>query len=461
MSLASALSARTRRRRPTPLTRPLGPASEHRRAVLSELERLLNDPGCPACAYAAEAERSFFSWFVIETSTAVEVQARLRASLGMCPPHSRVLVDEIGEGPVLTRVTRQGLAGAGERLDGEPTSRCPACDAGASVSEHFYEMLIDGLRDPANAQSYREHPGMCMPHVLEVAASAEPSILRLVCERLLASLHDRRESELALLAGGDRDASSRARWRDRLPEDPIGASTIDALCARFAIETCPVCLSRGQMDRSYVRWLVQHSREHDHSVARDPGELCSLHLQDLHLADPDVGAEAMRRKRASRVGRLSLLLQRLDELSPPRRGRQGPDDRLRRPLEEFTRAPHCPACQAGEAIEHRQLELTGASLALDAVRDRYERGHGLCFRHAMRLREPHPAQVARRHLGARLAVLAWEVDEAARKCAWASRHELPGPEQDAWLRALAQIDGRVFEGAPAPADVQNRLPEKA
>ena len=44
----------------------------------------------------------------------------------------------------------------------------------------------------------------------------------------------------------------------------------------------------------------------------------------------------------------------------------------------------------------------------------------------------------------------WEVEETARKYAWAYRHETSGPERDAWLRAMAQIDGRVFEGGPAP-----------
>jgi len=33
---------------------------------------------------------------------------------------------------------------------------------------------------------------------------------------------------------------------------------------------------------------------------------------------------------------------------------------------------------------------------------------------------------------------------------WCCRHEARGPEQDAWLRALAQVDGHVFEGGPPP-----------
>jgi hypothetical protein len=56
----------------------------------------------------------------------------------------------------------------------------------------------------------------------------------------------------------------------------------------------------------------------------------------------------------------------------------------------------------------------------------------------------------RNHTDARLALLAWEVQETARKYAWAYRHEPTGPERHGWLRGLIQIDGRVFEGGPAP-----------
>jgi hypothetical protein len=84
------------------------------------------------------------------------------------------------------------------------------------------------------------------------------------------------------------------------------------------------------------------------------------------------------------------------------------------------------------------------------VRERYEHSHGLCLGHVTQMPEGDAAQLARRHLEARLSVLAWEVDETARKYAWASRHEAAGPERSAPLRALVQINGRVFEGGPAP-----------
>jgi len=87
------------------------------------------------------------------------------------------------------------------------------------------------------------------------------------------------------------------------------------------------------------------------------------------------------------------------------------------------------------------------------VRDHYERSHGLCLRHAVKISDGQAARLVRRHVDGRLGVLAWEVGETARKYAWAYRHERSGDEQKAWLRALAQIDGRVFEGGCAPAGV--------
>ncbi|MGH2884313.1 MAG: hypothetical protein ACRDPA_16740, partial [Solirubrobacteraceae bacterium] len=75
------LSPLKSRRRAGPEPSPTEPAASSQSAgaarprVVSELERLLRTPGCPACAYVDEAERSFFSWLQIESHTVAEVQA--------------------------------------------------------------------------------------------------------------------------------------------------------------------------------------------------------------------------------------------------------------------------------------------------------------------------------------------------------------------------------------------------
>jgi hypothetical protein len=56
------------------------------------------------------------------------------------------------------------------------------------------------------------------------------------------------------------------------------------------------------------------------------------------------------------------------------------------------------------------------------------------------------ADLVRRVARGRLDVVIAELDEASRKTAWHTRHERPGPERTAWLRAAALLDGQVFLG---------------
>ncbi len=424
------------------------------RRVLSELERLLTEPGCPSCRYVAETERSFFSWFEIESHTTAEVQAQLRAAMGMCPAHSRRLLEGVGEGHVTTIVMREALAGAGLALRGESQiSSCPACDSATFAVRHARTLLVDGLRDPALARLYAEHDGLCLVHLLDALPGTDPSTLRVLAERLLRSLYDFAGITLVgLLAGVDADAPRRAMWRDRLPHLSATGSTVERLQERLEIDACPVCLGAGIAGRDYLQWLVVDSAQDDPSLGTDPGEMCASHLHDAALADSSVAWNgAAQRKRATRIAQLESFLARLAQTPiPERRRRRANSDALEHLLGELRAAPYCPACHARDGIEHAQHDLVVASLALAPIRDWYEHGHGLCVRHARRVPEGPAARVARQHADARLALIAWEVQETARKYAWAFRHESSGPEQDGWLRGLAQIDGRVFEGGPAP-----------
>ncbi len=426
------------------------PSPDH---VLSELERLLRAPECPSCMYIEEVERSFFSWFEIESFSAAEMQSRLRAGMGMCPEHSRRLVEGIGGGHVMTIVVREALAGARQAARGEaqPVS-CPACEAVNAGARRARELVGDGLLDPAIARMYFEHGGVCLPHFVEAAPVLEASRLKPMAEHLLESLEESEDSSLvALLGGADRDAPRRARWRAELPLQEAARSTTEGLCKRLGAEACPVCLSTALAERDYLRWFTERAIDNDTSLQNDPGELCPAHLNDLALANRPVAAQAIEHKRTTRMGKLRRLLARLGEPpAPSRRGRRNTVDELDRARAEFVSSPYCPACNARDGIDRSQLELVGAAIVLPAVRERYEHSHGLCLRHAVRLPDGQAGRLARRHVDGRLGVLAWEVHETARKYAWAYRHETGGPERDAWARALAQIDGRVFGGGPAP-----------
>ncbi len=422
--------------------------------LVSELERLLREPGCPACTYLAEIERSFFSWFQIESYSSPQVQAQLRAGLGMCPLHSRHLVQELGEGHIMTTVMREALAAALSHVKGQAqTGACPACQAAEAGSRRACSLVLEGLLDPAMARLYSEHGGMCLVHVLEALPHADPPTLNVLAERLLARLYEQAGPPLlTALAGSDGDARLRARWRVRLPELPHTGSTVDRLRDLIEIEACPVCLSAAVAERDYCQWFLARSAAGDQSLRRDPGEFCPRHLHDVASAGASpAGGVALDHKRAARIAHLERFLARVTQLpAAGRRGRRSRADELGQMHAELLATPHCVVCNACTGVERSRLELLSASLSLVTVRDRYERHHGLCLRHAMHLSDGHAARVARRHLEARLAVLSWEVGETARKYAWDYRHETSGPEHDAWMRALAQIDGRVFVGVPAP-----------
>jgi hypothetical protein len=424
--------------------------------VLSEFERLLSEPGCPSCRHVTEIERSFFSWFEIESHTSAEVQAQLRAAMGMCPAHARRLLEGVGEGHVMTIVMREALAGA--RLALRPDAQigpCPACESVAFGVRHARTLLLDGLRDSALARGYTEHDGVCLVHLLDVLPVADPPTVRLLAERARHSLSNPAGTSLVgLLAGRDADATRRAVWRDRLPKLSATGTTVQRLNERLELDACPVCLATGIAEREYLEWFLVHSAEDDPSLDTDPGELCAGHVHDVALADASCAPNrVVQRKRAGRIGQLERFLARLPHApTPERRRRRGSPDPLEAIRAELLAPPHCAACHARDGVERAQHDLIVASLGLAAVRDRYERGHGLCVRHARLLSDGPAARTVRQHADARLAVIAWEVHETARKYAWAFRHEATGPERDGWLRALAQIDGRVFEGGEASAN---------
>ncbi|MGA2927642.1 MAG: hypothetical protein ABSG43_16925 [Solirubrobacteraceae bacterium] len=426
------------------------PGAEAHRLV-SEFEHLLRTRGCPVCAYVAESERSFWSWFEIESFSAVEMHARLRTGVGMCPAHLRTLIDQVGGGHIMTTVVREALAGARQLVRGElQAGACPACEALGSAVARATQLVADGLLDQSTARRYRDHGGMCLPHALDAVRSADRAAVIPVAERLLAGLTDEdRPATVEALAGRDPDAVRRAGWRERLPRTPGAGSTLERLCARLEIEACPVCLAAGLADSRFLEWFVERRAHDDGSLATDPGEFCAAHLHDLALIDARAVSLPVQRKRAARSAELRRFVDRLAQAPPvPRRGRRAVDD-LARWTAELVAERHCPACNARAGVERSQLELLGASLSLPAVRECYERSHGLCVRHVQAVTGESSVRVVRRQLDARLAVLAWEVGETARKYGWAYRHEHGGPEQDAWARSLAQLDGRVFEGGPA------------
>jgi hypothetical protein len=321
------------------------------------------------------------------------------------------------------------------------------------------DLVLDALRRERDARRYGEHPGLCLDHVVALGETAEATPMKVVAERLLEGLRNPdTASALALLARADDDAPRRAIWRERLSEPSVVTSTIAHLRARLGVDTCPVCLAAELGERRYLDWLLERSRNDDPSLRTNPGELCSAHLRDAALQDPAAARYAIDRKRAVTVGALKRLQDGLARLPQPTGRRRRSDGEVSAHVRATVLAVHeCPACRARTTAERRQLELLDAALALTPVRRDYESSHGLCVHHALRFGASASGQVVHRVVEGRVAVLAWEVAETRRKYVWTCRHEIPGPEQDAWLRGFAQIDGRVLLGGPAPLPDERKV----
>jgi hypothetical protein len=153
--------------------------------MLSRFESLLTDRGCPICSHVAEAERSFFSWFAIESYTTAEVRRRLRSAMGFCRAHTRRLIDERGAGNVMMTVMREALTGARQTLRDEiQPGRCPACEVANLAGTGAVRLLVDGLAVAGNAGAYADHAGVCLPHLRLAAPAAGPAVLRLLADHL-------------------------------------------------------------------------------------------------------------------------------------------------------------------------------------------------------------------------------------------------------------------------------------
>ena len=114
-------------------------------------------------------------------------------------------------------------------------------------------------------------------------------------------------------------------------------------------------------------------------------------------------------------------------------------------LDSLQRPQRCPVCVRLATAEARALELLFALLEAPQHQAAFDRGHGLCMPHFSQAIVRVPNQALRilllRTQSAKLACLAWEVEEARRKAAWFGRPETRGAEGTAWRRTLYRFSG--------------------
>jgi hypothetical protein len=404
--------------------------------ALGSAAELLTRSGCPVCRYALEARDRYLSWFALEAHADPVTITRLCASLGMCARHTRQLMGQPGAAARLTAGYRYVLQAARKQL-AEKRSRvatCPGCEHDEAAAGRALDVLLDGLSESGIQGRYLDVGGLCGPHVRAAASMrGHRRAVTWLVQAAPAPATDPRVTLDVLAGGPDYDADERARLRAALP--PGG---------HLPPGTCPVCLTAARAELAGLVRVTDAGGGHSADAADDmPSQrrcLCAEHLRDAALMpDGDVSAElgTQAECQAASLARLA---------GPPAWHRGGSLTRW------LHRGPavgdECPICQAREKAANRELQRCGA-LPGTAL-SQHCGGQSLCVRHVLALRASDPAagQVAAGSAAQRAGVLIEELAEAFRKRTWTFRHESRGPEDTAWRRAAAFLDGGVFGGGP-------------
>jgi hypothetical protein len=377
--------------------------------TVADAAAALAHPGCPVCRHAAGASDKFFSWFAMENYAEQPTLVKLRASAGMCPPHTRRLLARQGASSMLTTVYRNVLPAGWALLGAEHPilGRCPACENQSAATRYAMTTLMAGLRAPGIAALYATADGLCPVHLPE-APPTDAARGRLLAATALARLTDDLP-DVEAIAGRDADAPTRARLRAALPAEDRGAhhdrqdGTLERLLARLEVDACPSCLVAGQAERRYLRWMcVVYATAGADGLRSQPGGVCARHLHDPTLLDTGVAGWAAALTRAQWAARLTRLRDRLGDVPPSGlRGRlrhartaasRAEDGTERRPnllgellasrttrtaaAHAVLRADACMVCRAVAQQAWGQTELLLAALQFPAVARRYCDSHG-------------------------------------------------------------------------------------
>lgn len=425
----------------TPL--PRGPSG----LALFGAADLLTLAGCPVCRYAAEADDRFLTWFALKAHGDHDMITRLRASLGLCPAHTRGLLSQPGADRRLTVVYRYLLqAGVTFLTDATfPRADCPACAHRAEAAARAVDVLLDGLEGHDLRERYRDRDGLCLPHLRDAVGRGKQRVAGWLAGEATARLAARRPG-LAMLAGqADADADVRARLRAALPP----ASSVPARPG--SDEVCRVCLTAAQAERDVlVRAAGRAARGAGggRRADRSGNGLCPAHLQETcsGLAHGQVRAAGVDRMLARQAGLAVTWLGQVNTTAGPLAVFSALA-RRRRGSGEPAGSGACQPCRA----RHDSAGLSVRRLAEELTpQARDGPAPMLCLRHVLSLRREHPraaAPVVRMALRRTEALLA-ELEEAFRKQTWAHRHAARGAEMTAWRRAAALVDGRVYGGGP-------------
>lgn len=360
---------------------------------------------------------------------------------------------------------------------------CQACRERDAAVERDLASLLDHLDVESIADAYRASGGLCLRHVRSVLRRGVPaSGLRVVVEVARAvdapTEHSVPAAGVVVVraAGRDRDAAERARLRAHRPAPvDVAQSALDQALGDLAHPACPWCRAHEDGLVAALDHLAAEVTRPDRG-SEDPPLLCARHLTDLAWRSVDAAGVVAAAHAAVVRAALDELDELLAELRDPgpagwwdavrhtRVGLLRRVDRLVRDAVDRLLPPvTCPICRAAEAAARRRHERFVAAHHDPRVQAAAELAHGGCVHHVLEARRPIGSAprdgrdgdvhgvvpVAERTLATRLAIVAWELEEARRHEDRSFRHEPSGSEAVAWSRAAVLLDGRVSCGVDA------------
>ncbi len=412
---------------------------------------LLGQQGCVLCRTCEEASRTWTRWFAMEYHSDPDLLDTLGQS-GFCPAHTRRLLTETS-----ARILRPALASvlsgairhaeqAAARLGRDKPRRqvpapCPLCRVSVERVRAAASDLTASFDQPQVAAAIRERGGLCfrhLRHLLPELSSAQAAAAADAIASRLSVLPAGTPESRFLLAGHDPDALDRIPYlkahalvldqetdAGRFRTQPAAQSPAGRLITDLAGDSCPICRATSREQVRYLLWLGRHRSER--GPAANDLRLCPRHLHDT----PSIASASAQALSSSGAAAREQALALAAGANTP------------------TASQPCRACRAGLDAEQRQLGLLRASLLDARVLRVLEDAHGLCLRHTAEVTADRNAGPVISRLLTQLRQTQWELAEDTGKQAWGRRHELRGPEQDAWRRVPALIDGEVYLGMAA------------
>jgi hypothetical protein len=162
--------------------------SNDKHTVYFELHEALAHEGCVICALVSRGLGRYFEGLAYERVNDIRTRAEIRAALGFCAPHGRMLresraplgsaiihrdvLKNAGEalagsvrGGSVAAALRQAVGGRARVLSLEPQGACPACERRAMIEQTYIGLLVRELHENRLLPRLRASWGLCLPHL--------------------------------------------------------------------------------------------------------------------------------------------------------------------------------------------------------------------------------------------------------------------------------------------------------